>query len=325
MARETAIEWADATWNPVRGCTEVSPGCAHCYAKANSFRNPAVLGEWGPNGTRVVGAADNWRLPVRWAKAHLRAVLRGEAEARPLRIFTASLADIFEDHPVVTMVRTQIWLDTIPALSALRLPDGRPAAVLLTLTKRANIAAAWFRNFGCPDVVWPGVTVEDQQRADERLPLVLGLPRLWLSVEPLLGPVALADAHLAALDWIIVGGESGPGARPMHPNWARSLRDQCVAAGVPYFFKQWGEWAPGEEVEANGTGWTGMYEASPADGGGVPVHFWPDALLRKTAIALGRTLPDARHLSGDTSVMRVGKKAAGRLLDGREWSEVPNV
>lgn len=205
-----------------------------------SKRNPAVLGEWGLNGVRVVAAEKSWGDPVRWAKRHRARVLAGEVEARSLRIFTASLADVFEDHPVVEQVRARIWRETIPALSAIRLPDGRPAAVLLLLTKRAHIAAPWYAAHGCPDVVWPGVTVEDQQRADERIPMMLGLPRLWLSMEPLLGPVVLTDTYLAALNWIIVGGESQAGARPMDLAWARSLRDQCQTAGVWFFVKQLG-------------------------------------------------------------------------------------
>lgn len=321
MAETSGIEWTDATWNPIRGCTKISPGCAHCYAEVLSHRNPAVLGEWGPNGVRVVAAEKSWGDPVRWAKRHLARVRAGEVEPRSLRIFTASLADVFEDHPVVEGVRTRIWRETIPALSAIRLPDGRPAAVLLLLTKRANIAAPWYAARGCPDVVWPGVTVEDQQRASERIPLMLGLPRLWLSVEPLLGPLDLTrimdhtpatyvsvrnaltgqrgtmggiDPGGPAISWVIVGGESGPNARPMHPAWVRSLRDQCVAAGVPFFFKQWGEWAPAEHYRK------------------------PDGLY---AVRDGT---QAHPVDGEPVLLRVGKKAAGRLLDGVEWSEVPN-
>lgn len=121
------------------------------------------------------------------------------------------------------------------------------------------------------------------------------------------------------IDWVIVGGESGRSARPMHPQWARSIRDQCVSAGVPYFFKQWGEWAPGEAVENNGTDWLQMYEAD--DDGGAPVHDWADSEYRARVPDLADRRPG--EVGGDTRVLRVTKKLAGRLLDGREWSEVP--
>lgn len=240
MAQSTNIAWADGTWNPGRGCTRFSPGCLNCYAAKLAKRNPAVLGSWGPGGVRVVGGDAYWRRPVQYAHAHLRAVERGEAPAEPYRLFTASLADIFEDHPVIEGVRDRIWRETLPALDALRLPDGRPAAVLLALTKRAQIARDWYDTHGCPDTVWPGVSVEDQRYADARLDIMAGLPRLWLSMEPLLGPVVLTDTYLAALNWIIVGGESQAGARPMDLAWARSLRDQCQTAGVWFFVKQLG-------------------------------------------------------------------------------------
>jgi protein gp37 len=325
MGEQTAIQWPDATWNPVRGCTKISPGCANCYAETFSHRNPAVLGEWGPNGRRVVAAESAWKDPIKWAKKHLARVLAGEVEPRPFRIFCASLADIFEDHPVVLSVRERLWRETIPALDKIRLPDGRPAAVLLLLTKRAEIARAWYDANGCPDVVWPGVTAEDQKHADERIPVMLGLPRLWLSCEPLLselnlrrytqlrwsecvcstGPtdnevvydrndiprcprchVALGGVPAPGISWVIVGGESGAYARPMQPEWASSLRDQCLNAGDKFLFKQWGAWAP--ELVTTMTEMYGEWTVRPI-----------------------RTL------------VKVGKHAAGRLLDGRTWDEVP--
>jgi len=181
----------------------------------------------------------------------------------------------------------------------------------------------WYRvDYGATSYEWPfknvwlGVTAENQQTADERIPLLLQIPAAvrFVSCEPLLKPVRLTgylrcavcgskewdfnqfqDGHLhqRGLDWVIVGGESGPGARPMHPDWARSLRDQCQAAGVPFFFKQWGAWYPND---ARHPGFAEMYE----DGG------------------------DARHcLVGDMAFARVGKKRAGRLLDGRTWDKYP--
>lgn len=325
MARYTEIAWADGTWNPVRGCTKISPGCTNCYAKKLSSRNPSVLGSWGPGGVRVVGGADYWRRPVQYAHAHLRAVERGEVPAEPYRLFTASLADIFEDHPVVEGVRSRIWQETLPALDKLRLPDGRPALVLLALTKRAQIARDWYDAHGCPETVWPGITVEDQARADERIPIMVGLPRLWLSMEPLLGAVSLPDAHLGGLNWIIGGGESGPNARPMHPEWVRSLRDQCQAASVPFFFKQWGEIAP----------WVNERHFTHGGAERHP-HFWIDRNTGKSGAVwivdsdggwsnwTGDPPMEGNKVAPSVAILgHHGKSAAGRILDGREWSEVP--
>lgn len=192
--------------------------------------------------------------------------------------------------------------------------------------------AAWYPH------LWIGTSVEDQRAADERIPELLSIDCAgrFLSMEPLLGAVDLklewrnetgrwtstgAALPLRRIDWVIVGGESGPNARPMHPQWARAVRDQCVTAGVPFLFKQWGEWAPGEEVEANGTDWTGMYEHSHEDGG-APRHSWPDSPMRELAKRLGKEV-GLGPVGGDTEVLRVGKKAAGRLLDGQIHDDKP--
>lgn len=145
--------------------------------------------------------------------------------------------------------------------------------------------------------VWIGVSVEDQARADERIPLLLETPAAvrWVSAEPLLGRVDLRAMKRDGLDWVVAGGESGPGARPMHPDWARSLRDQCVATGIPYFFKQWGEWVPA-----------------------------PEEMNYAEAAALAcRLNREFEPWSSGHTVIRVGKRKAGRLLDGREWNEYP--
>lgn len=344
MAEHSKIEWTDATWNPVRGCEKISPACKFCYAETLAKRNPKVLGTWGPDGVRVVGSEDHWKLPVRWAKKHRDAVLRGDVGARPFRIFTASLGDIFEDHPVVEQVRDRIWRETLPALEALRLPDGRPAAVLLLLTKRPEVMARFAAEHGWPSNAWAGTTVEDQRRAEERIPHLLKVPApvRFLSCEPLLGPVDLTAAtedewvmgdhaywrrslwgctgcggsgyrqadpfivycgdcegQRTGIHWLIIGGESGSHARPMHPEWARSLIRQGVAAGVAVHFKQWGRFGPvGINIRANFSPWT--REAPEWDG--------RDWLLE------------------DGTIMRsVGKKAAGRIIDSREWNEVPHV
>ena len=262
MAENSKIEWTHHTFNPWRGCEKVSPGCSHCYAETLSLRNPKTLGVWGRGGTRVIAAESYWRLPLKWDRD---AAAAGERR----RVFCASLADVFEGRPELARPRARLW----------NLIEVTPHLDWLLLTKRPENFHAmlpWLN--GRRDVqpnVWLGVSVEDQRRADERIPLLLRTPARvrFLSCEPLLGPVDLAATgwwrcrgcggvgtpenevgmgrcggcgrELEArdevgVDWVIVGGESGPGARPMRAEWARSLVRQCRDAGVACFVKQLG-------------------------------------------------------------------------------------
>jgi len=276
MGAETKIEWTHHTFNHVRGCTKVSPGCAHCYAETMSGRNPGTLGVWGPQGKRVVAAESYWRLPVKWNKAAAKA---GERH----RVFCASLADVFEDwngsvHDAQGDVKT-CHVSGIPIdLDAVRrrlfdLIDATPNLDWLLLTKRPeNIRGMWPQNgmgehvrthpsgFVVRNNVWLGVSVEDQQRAEERIEHLLKTPAVvrFLSIEPLLGPVDLSEWMYTLrvehngdgdtqevpcrpdIHWVIVGGESGHGCRPCRPGWIRSLVKQCQAANVPVFVKQLG-------------------------------------------------------------------------------------
>jgi protein gp37 len=306
MGIETGIEWAHHTYNPWRGCTKVSPGCTHCYAETMSKRNPAVLGEWGPNGTRPVGNAAYLRQPHQWNKA-----AQGAGERR--RVFCGSLMDWLEDRRDLDEPRAHLFktISETPYLNWLLLTK-RPenwhnllqrayeCAVRAGNTDLSLWIDTWLHG-SYPPHVWVGTSVENQQRADERIPLLLDIPARvrFLSCEPLLGSVDLGLFGTVPKDisppytlvhqmlhWVIVGGESGPQARPMHPTWARDLRDQCQEAGVPFFLKQHGEWAevqPGVIPEAN------------------RAHRWPDGSL----------------------MYRVGKKRAGRELDGQTWDEFP--
>ena len=233
--KDTAIEWTDHTFNPWYGCARVSPGCMNCYAEtlmADRYKKV----EWGPGRARVRTSKAYWNGPSKWDR---------EAAAAGVRacVFCASLADVF-DPEVSDEWRGDLY----------RLIRSTPNLDWLLLTKRPEHAAAWVASAGghYPNV-WIGVSVEDQQRADERIPILLTIPAVvrFLSVEPMLGPVDLRQWTLAehgrrfigakpGIDWVICGGESGKGARRMDPAWAESVRDQCVAAGVPFFFKQWG-------------------------------------------------------------------------------------
>jgi protein gp37 len=259
MGATTGISWCDATFNPWRGCTKISPGCAHCYAEAMSVRNPKVLGEWGDHGTRVIASESYWRQPLKWDREAREAGVRR-------RVFCASLADVFEIRADLVEPRQRLF-DTIartPNLDWLLLTK-RPEAATAILQDHVFIpnddgrwrVSAWEgMKFGLLGNVWLGTTVENQEYADERIPILLQIPAAvrFLSVEPLLGPVDLERVYSTSggtqhnvgalqpgrISWVICGGESGGKARPFDLAWARSIRDQCKAAGVPYFAKQMG-------------------------------------------------------------------------------------
>jgi protein gp37 len=330
MSDTTAIEWTDHTFSPWWGCSRISPACAHCYAADQAKRYGHEV--WRRHGPRRMLSDANWQRPLKWNRD-------AECAGVPAKVFCASMADVFEDHPDVEAPRRRLW-EVIEATPWLRWQ---------LLTKRPeNVAqmAPWGRNW--PSWVWLGVSAENQRYADERIPLLLasGAKTLFLSCEPLVGPLDLglsADHsghqrdHITdswgwdcldcsdedtetvvswtvpdgpQVSWVIAGGESGPHARPSHPAWFRSLRDQCVSAGVPFFYKQWGEWS-----ERGNPDWPlGDARKNPQR------HCWVSPQSSKTkpfGAFTGNGDQDWAH------VKRVGKKTAGRVLDGREWSEFP--
>jgi protein gp37 len=259
MAQDSKIEWTHHTFNPWRGCTKVSAGCTHCYAETMSGRNPTTLGVWGPRGSRVVASESYWRQPIKWNKA-------AEAAGERHQVFCASLADVCEGRDTMSAAS---WEPVQTARRRLgQTIDATPWLDYLLLTKRPeNIAATFdvmFPNGANPRPnIWWGTSVEDQAAADERIPHLLRCPAAvrFLSCEPLLGPVDLRGleptigplgimrkpngddvlrCYGPRIHWVIVGGESGPGARPCNIDWIRSLRDQCAAAGVATFIKQVG-------------------------------------------------------------------------------------
>lgn len=354
MGENSSIEWTTHTFNPWRGCTKVSPGCAHCYAEKGSARNPSVLGGWGPNGKRVVAAESMWRKPLKWD--------RDAAEAgQRHRVFCASFADVFEawDGPMhnaaghhlgtwggawpwpggngsiiegegfraLTMddVRLRLWdliLYGTPNLDWLLLTK-RPENVLPTLKRMHALRktqgygddclAAWIDGSHPPDNVWLGVSVEDRSHGLPRIEVLRAIPaRLrFLSIEPLLED--LGEIDLTGIHWVIVGGESGTKARSMSLAWAQSIRRQCQRRNVPFLFKQWGSYEPVEfYYDQEGDYW-------PV--GGDPTH---------ARLMDGTVMPYQRwdNLGGSPVAeffRYVGKKAAGRLLDGRTWDEFPEV
>ena len=320
--KNSPIEWTGDTDNiiVVEGggwwCRMISPGCANCYA-ARLNRNTF----YGGNHLPYTGQPP--KLLLR------RDIIDGwQRQTRPRKHFVASMTDVFGE-----------WVEREWIFYFL---DGMAAAPLQTfqvLTKRPAVAAreiaAWLDargRFDLPPNIWIGTSVEDQTRAQERIFHLLQIRAAvrFLSCEPLLGPLNLVQGYRdpdpedsgwknpltgygmcdgmneptlgSRIDWVSCGGESGPGARPMHPAWARSLRDQCEAAGVAFFFKQWGDWKPADDIDGPITRL--VFPAGVPSGPNNPDwHNWPDGW--KSA--------------------RVGKKAAGRLLDGREHNQFPQL
>lgn len=264
VMENSRIEWTDHTFNPWIGCAKVSAGCKNCYAETLMDTRYGRV-EWGVNGTRSRTGPDNWRKPIQWNK-------QAEKEGRRFRVFCASLADVFEDRPELVEWRADLF----------KLIDATPHLDWLLLTKRPeNIERMWreLNGRGWLDDprqnVWLGTSVENQAAADERIPALLRAAHLarftFLSMEPLLGPVDLWGARYEkpnggisgavshtwkpSVDWVIVGGESGQGARAMAPEFPRRLRDECGAASVPFLFKQWGEYdAEGRKVGKHAAG-----------------------------------------------------------------------
>jgi protein gp37 len=224
MAERTGISWTDATFNPWRGCAKVSDGCKNCYAETFSGRNPAVLGVWGPNGTRPVAAESAWRQPRAWDRKAARDGVRR-------RVFCASLSDVFEDRPDLEAPRARLW-DLIRAT---------PHLDWQVLTKRPELIGKLMPAGAWPNV-WLGTSVESQEwawRIDALGDAPQEVPVRFLSAEPLLGPLTLWDV-LGGIQWVIVGGESGGEARPCRLAWVRDLVIQCEDRNVAVFVKQLG-------------------------------------------------------------------------------------
>ena len=225
MAERTGIAWTDHTFNPWIGCQKVSPGCEICYAEALTNRHGWT--QWGPEGERVRTGADNWKKPLAWNRA-------AEREGKPHLVFCASLADVF-DNQAPEGAREELW-DLIRET---------PGLIWQLLTKRPQNMAEmlppeWPEGFGH---VWLGMTAENQEEYDRRWPILAETPAVlrFVSYEPALGPLTLLG-HGARPGWLIWGGESGPGCRPMEPGWARAIRDECRELAVPVFAKQWGDY-----------------------------------------------------------------------------------
>jgi protein gp37 len=235
MGKTTGIAWCDATFNAWWGCQKVSPGCAHCYAETWAKRYGHAV--WGTSSDRRVFGERHWAEPIAWDRVAARDGVR-------MRVFCGSMCDVFEDHPGLDGLRGKLW-DLI----------GKTANLdWLLLTKRPENIAGMCGVLGAPNV-WLGTSAEDQDAADRRIPDLARLPAAvrFLSLEPLLGPIELGLAGTTPRDWgygyrpvgelihwVIVGGESGAGCRPMNWEWVRAIAAECTAAAVPLFVKQRG-------------------------------------------------------------------------------------
>jgi protein gp37 len=312
MGDKSNIEWTDATWNPIVGCSIVSPGCTNCYAMKMAARLQKMNRSGGSNSNYLNhydGTTQDSKAGAVWtgmvALAPDKLFLKPLSWTRPRKVFVNSMGDLFHESI------PDEWIDRALAVMALC-----PQHTFQVLTKRAGrmrdyclalsqdcrgvvkahceLSGAWIgwknlaRVLPLPNV-WLGVSCERQQQADERIPLLLQTPAAirFISAEPLLGPIDLRAVRLghmpatARLDWVIAGGESGHNARPMHQQWVRDIRDQCRAAGVSFFFKQWAAWMPAAQ---------------------------------------------AKGLEGEGErLVHLQKNLAGRQLDGREWNEFPQV
>ena len=242
MSDNSAIEWTDATWNPVTGCTKISPGCAYCYAEGITLRFKRG-GPYLPGKTTIRLHYDRLDAPGKWKSSR--------------RVFVNSMSDLFHDEVPFDFVR-EVFLRMAKY-------DQHIYQVLTKRPERMLEYVEWGRGPDWPDHVWAGVSVENQYWADRRIPLLSQIPAKvrFLSVEPLIKAVVL-DGHLEHVQWVIVGGESGHKARPMNAEWAIRIRDDCLDAGVPFFFKQWGgrySKAGGRELE--GRTWDEMPKAGP--------------------------------------------------------------
>ncbi len=307
MGATSDIEWTNATWTPIRArnlktgkvgwhCEHASDGCKFCYAEAMNKRLGTGL-PFKPGHRKDIEIfldTEMLTAPLRWKK--------------PRMVFCCSMTDLFADF-----VKDE-WINNILAVMALC-----PQHTFQVLTKRPERMKEYFSV--ASSNVWLGTSVERQQEADERIPLLMQTPAAvrFISAEPLLGPIDLGH-HLGStanhedlrglLNWLIVGGESGPHARPMHPQWARDLRDQCAATGVPFFFKQWGGF---RECERRG-------------------EYYAIAINRHPMVVRpdGQSFPyasnwDGNDRDGTAAMERISKHAAGRLLDGVEHNGMPKV
>lgn len=333
MSDKSKIEWTEATWNPIRGCSRISEGCRNCYAEvtANRFKSE------GQPYEGLIARSGQWNGTIKFIDAGLHQPLRWR---RPRMIFVNSMSDLFHENLHIEQIAKIFAVMCLAHWHTFQVLTKRAERMHEVLTnpefygkvlKAADEIRTAFPkiNIGISDPiinppknVWLGVSVEDQPTARSRIISLIRTPAAlrWISAEPLIGPVDIEDLikasnHLArGIDWVVVGGESVPGksghnslARPMHPDWARALRDQCLKAGIPFFFKQWGSYSYDYDRERDDPDWRDCSNVQRKPGRWVNIsghHGFH-----------GERVHYAQY---------VGKKKSGRILDGRTWDEYPS-
>ena len=270
MGKFSKIEWTHHTFNPWWGCVKVSPACRHCYAETWAKRVGSNV--WGRKAPRRFFSDKHWDEPIKWNK---EAKLHSERH----RVFCASMGDVFERRADLNPHRARLW----------SLIENTPWLDWLLLTKRPQNIRTYMPWQNVPDNIWLGITAETQRFFDERIDDLLAVKTKvhFLSCEPLLGFIDISKHIKYGIDWVIAGGESGCNSRPMNPDWAKNLRDQCVQANIPFHFKQWGHWAPNDTPN------------------------------------MQKNVKQVTFDDNQVIMYGVGKNAAGRYLDGEEWNQLP--
>lgn len=310
MGKDTKISWAHHTFNPWLGCFEVSPACDNCYARELAHRFFPTQQLWGKDGVRRPASEKSWAEVEKWAVSARR---RGVTE----RVFCESMGDLFEARPDLDRWRSRLW-ELIERTS--------DVLIWMLLTKRPEnmlsmTPVRWGK--GWPKNVWAGVTAENERRLKERMVYLERVPAnvRFLSVEPMLGPMNLTpylayfraaegavavecphgydacpECDAGPIHWVICGGESGQKARPSHPDWFRTLRNECVRAGVPFHMKQWGSYVPRASVRGK---------------------------ISKKRLTMVTASGEPGDVTGLALMARVGARKAGNVLDGRRWLQFP--
>jgi protein gp37 len=324
----TNIEWTHIpgylpeTWNPTAGCTKKSEGCKECYAIPQAWirmHNPKLKEKYTDTVEKLANGKLNWTGKINIYEPHMELPLKWK---KPRAIFVDSMSDIFHENLYKNGILGLEFLDKL-----IEIIYNCPQHIFIILTKRIDITDVVLprilKSYRYPENIWLGVSVENQKAADERIPVLLRMPvRVkLLSCEPLLAfvnlnkyllegkiwntiPIKDRTKWLDLIDWVIVGGESGKHARPMHPKWALSIRDQCAEANVPFFFKQWGSW--------------------------MPLMSYAKCITNdKSCISIdidGNIVDSLDKLKNDSyAFMKKSKKEAGRMLDGKEYNEFPHL
>lgn len=330
--KDTKISWCDHTFNPWIGCTKVSPACDNCYAEQIASRFKMAL--WG-NHKRVLTSEKYWEQPLRWNKqskskhnawsrfkeqypglSDEQLISNGFIKPVKPKVFCGSMCDWLDNQvPIDWLSDLMDLVARTPYLNWLMLTK-RPDQYF----KRVSESCTYGRiltSYTPPSNVFLGITICNQKEADRDIPKLLNIPvtKRFLSIEPMLGAIDIS-AYIKNIDWVIVGGESGRKARPMHPDWVRGVRDQCREACIPFFFKQWGEWLPRSGCYHKFTDGKSLEDVDPT------CQKWPCTRLTYVG-GNGWRLEDSCSDGDDVYMQRVSTKKAGCLLEGIEYNEVP--